>query len=139
MVFGLSGCGVIRSAKLLVPTWFGFTRLSEGVYVDEEMPEGQRRGLLGTLGTARDRVSSVFGGNLATPKVFACSTEDCYVSHGGVTAKGKAYSSSMILLSPRGLNAVIVSHELTHIEFQGRVGTVRGRRAIPSWFGEGLL
>lgn len=138
LVLGLSGCSTIRSTKLYAPTWFGFTKISEGVYVDNEMSPVNRQEFLKMLGIAKDRVSAFFGGIVGSPKVFACSTEECFVSHGGVTAKGKAYGESMLLLSPRGLDAVIASHELTHIELHSRVGAFRSWREIPSWFDEGL-
>lgn len=138
LVLCMSGCSTVRSTKLLVPSWFGFSEISEGVYVDDQMSPGQRQEFLKILSLAKERVSAFFGSIEASSKVFACSTEECFVSHGGVTAKGKAYGDSMLLLSPRGLDAVIASHELTHIEFHGRVGAFRSWRAIPSWFDEGL-
>ena len=138
LVFCMSGCSTVRSTKLLVPSWFGFSEISEGVYVDDQMSPAQRQEFLKTLSLSKERVSAFFGSIEASSKVFACSTEECFVSHGGVTAKGKAYGDSMLLLSPRGLDAVIASHELTHIELHGRVGAFRSWRAIPSWFDEGL-
>jgi hypothetical protein len=138
LVFCMSGCSTIRSTKLLLPSWFGFSEISEGVYVDDQMSPAQRQEFLKTLSLSKQRVSVFFGSIEASSKVFACSTEECFVSHGGVTAKGKAYGDSMLLLSPRGLDAVIASHELTHIELHGRVGAFRSWRAIPSWFDEGL-
>jgi len=102
------------------------------------MPPGQREEFLKTLSLAKGRVSAFFGSIEGSSKVFACSTEECFISHGGVGAKGKAYGESMLLLSPRGLDALIASHELTHIELHGRVGAFRSWRAIPSWFDEGL-
>ena len=138
MVLGLSGCSTIRSAKLYAPTWFGFTKISEGVYVDNEMSPANQQEFLKTLGIAKNRVSAFFGDIVVSPEVFACSTEECFISHGGVTAKGKAYGESMLLLSPRGLDVVIASHELTHIELHHRIGVFRSWREIPSWFDEGL-
>ena len=138
IILVLSGCTTIRSTKLFAPTWFGFTAISEGVYVDNKMSTDQRQEFLKTLSLAKERVSAFFGHIKGTPKVFACATEECYVSHGGTTDKGKAYGASMLLLSPRGLNAVIASHELTHIELHSRVGAFRSWRAIPPWFDEGL-
>ena len=103
------------------------------------MTPKQRREFLKTLSLSKSRISAFFGDIEGSPKVFACSTEDCFISHGGVCAKGKAYGDSMLLLSPRGLNTVIVGHELSHIELHSRVGTFRSWRAIPSWFDEGLI
>src|SRR5450631_1911657 len=134
----LSGCSTIRSAKLFAPTYFGFTKINDDVYADNEMPEVLRQVFLETLGLSKNRVSTFFGELEGVPKVFACSTETCFKSCGGTTEKGKAYGSSLLLLSPRGLNVVIASHELTHIELHKRVGTLRSWRSIPSWFDEGL-
>ena len=137
-IMGASGCSTMRSAKLLAPSWFGFTEIGTDVYADNEMPAAQRQDLLKTLSVAKGRVSSFFGNLEGSPRVFACSTETCFVAHGGTAEKGKAYGSSMLLLSPRGLNAVIASHELTHIELHNRIGALRAWRSIPPWFDEGL-
>ena len=135
----MSGCSTVRSTKLLAPDWFGFSKIDRDVYVDNQMPDEQRQEFARTLNLARGRVAGFFGGIEGGARVFACATEACFVSHGGVGAeKGKAYGEFMLLLSPRGLDAVIVSHELTHIELSHRVGTIRTWRAIPSWFQEGL-
>jgi len=134
----VAGCGKIQTAKLFAPTWFGFVEISEGVFVDESMPSAQRAGLLDTLHTAKGRVSTFFGRLKGKPNIFACSTEECFVSNGGITARGNAFGSSMVLLSPRGLDAVTLSHELTHVELSSRVGDFQTWRAIPPWFDEGL-
>ncbi len=138
MVILLSGCGRVRTARLFAPTWFGFIEISEGVFVDESMPSSQRANLLETIQAAKGRVSSFFGRLKGKPDIFACSTEACFVSNGGITAEGNAYGSSMVLLSPRGLDVVTLSHELTHIELSSRVGDFQAWRAIPPWFDEGL-
>lgn len=138
LVLCMSGCSTVRSTKLLVPSWFGFSEISEGVYVDDQMSPGQRQEFLKTLSLSKERVSVYFGSIEASSKVFACSTEECFVSHGGVTAKGKAYGDSMLLLSPRGLDVTIATHEFTHIELHNRVGAFRSWREIPDWFDEGI-
>lgn len=138
LVLCTSGCSTVRSTKLLAPSWFGFSEIGENVYVNDQMSPSQRQGFLRTLDLAKSRVSSFFGGIEGAPKVFACSTEECFVSHGGVTAKGKAYGDSMVLLSPRGLGVVMIAHELSHIELHNRVGVFRSWREIPVWFDEGL-
>jgi len=139
LIFCTTGCSTVRSTKLFAPSWFGFSEINEGVYVNDQMSPSQRQEFLKTLSVAKGRVSAFFGNIEQSPKVFACSTEECFISHGGVgVQKGKAYGKSMLLLSPRGLDAVIASHELTHIELHGRIGAFRSWRAIPSWFDEGL-
>jgi hypothetical protein len=138
LVISLSGCSTLRSAKLFAPTWFGFVELADGVYVDDAMSPSQRANLLETISVAKRRVSDFFGRQEGNPTIFACSTETCFVSNGGITARGKAYGSSRILLSPRGLGLVTLSHELTHVELYRRVGDFRAWHAIPPWFDEGL-
>jgi hypothetical protein len=138
LVISLSGCGTVRSAKLYAPSLFGFSEINDGIYVDNQMSDNQRQEFLKTLGSSKERVSAFFGALEGLPKVFACSSEDCYVEHGGGTDKGRAFGDSMLLLSPRGLNAVITSHELTHIELHHRIGSFRSWRTIPAWFDEGL-
>lgn len=134
----LSGCSTLRSGKLFAPTWFGFVQIAEGIYVDQSMPLSQRETLLETIGAAKARVSDFFGRLKGTPTIFACSTEACFLSNGGLTARGKTYGSSRVLLSPRGLALVTISHELTHVELYRRVGDFRAWHAIPPWFDEGL-
>lgn len=138
MMIVLSGCSTLRSAKLFAPTWFGFVQIAEGIYVDEAMPPSQREAFLASADAAKARVSDFFGPLKGNPNIFACSTEACFVSYGGLTAKGTAYGSSRVLLSPRGLGLVTLSHELTHVELYRRVGDFRAWHAIPPWFDEGL-
>ena len=141
IILGLSavGCSVVRGTKALAPDWFGFVEISKDIYVDKSMPSSQRMDFLKTAQAAQARVSQFFGGLDGHPKILACSTETCFVANDfGATPKGQAYGSSALILSPRGLNIVIISHELTHIELHTRVGALRAWRAIPSWFDEGL-
>ncbi len=138
IVILLSGCSALRSAKLFAPTWFGFVQIADGVYVDRSMPPSQRADLLATIGAAKGRVSEFFGRLKGKPDIFACSTEACFAASGGFTAKGTAYGSSRVLLSPRGLSLVTITHELTHVELYRRVGDFRAWHAIPPWFDEGL-
>jgi hypothetical protein len=134
----LCACSEIRSAKLLAPSWFGYTRLAEGVYVDTGASPGEQRAVLATIDAARARVASVFGEASARPRIIACSTDNCFVRSGGKSARGKTYGSSAILLSPRGLDPVIVAHELTHAELRHRIGDFTAWRNVPAWFDEGL-
>ena len=133
-----SGCNQLRTAKLFAPTWFGFVQIGQQVYVDEPMPASQRVAVVEAIREARHRVSTFFGGSTATPAIFVCSTDECFESKGGVSVRAKAFGSKMILVSPRGLDAVIISHELTHVELSSRVGDYRSKRAFPAWFHEGL-
>lgn len=91
LVLCTSGCSTVRSTKLFAPSWLGFSEISEHVYADDQMSVSQRQEFIKILDLAKSRVSAFFGGIEGSPKVFAWSTEKCFVSHGGVTAKGRAY------------------------------------------------
>ena len=91
LVLCTSGCSTVRSTKLFAPSWFGFSEISEHVYADDQMSVRQRQEFIKILDLAKIRVFAFFGGIEGSPKVFAWSTEKCFVSHGGVTAKGRAY------------------------------------------------
>jgi hypothetical protein len=41
-----------------------------------------------------------------------------------------------VMLSPRGIDAVIAAHELAHVELHERLGSHAGH--VPQWFDEGL-
>lgn len=139
MCLTVSGCMVVRGAKTLAPDWFGFVEISKDIYVDKAMPSPQRAEVIQTVHSAQTRVSQFFGGLEGHPKIFACSTEACFVANKfGATPKGQAYGSATLMLSPRGQDIVIISHELTHIELHTRIGAFRSWRAVPSWFDEGL-
>ncbi len=130
---------VVRGAKMLAPNWFGFVEISKDIYVDQAMPSPQRAEIIQTVHSAQTRVSQFFGDLKGHPKIFACSTEACFVANNfGSTPKGQAYGSASLMLSPRGQDIVIITHELTHIELHTRIGAFRSWRSIPSWFDEGL-
>lgn len=73
------------------------------------------------------------------PVVLVCRTESCFrrLAEGLDLAKAVSYMDRALILSPRGVNVVIMSHELTHIEFHHRIG-IAGEAHIPAWFDEGL-
>ena len=139
MSLTVSGCYAIRYAKTLTPDWSGFVEISKDIYVDKAMSSSQRIEVLKTVRLAKVRVSQFFGGLEGHPKIFACSSEECFVTNDfGATPKGMAFGSSALMLSPRGMDIVIISHELTHIELHTRVGVFRSWHGISTWFDEGL-
>ena len=61
LVISASGCSTVRSAKLYAPTWFGFSEISDGVYVDRQMSLSQQQEFRKTLGLSKERVATFFG------------------------------------------------------------------------------
>jgi len=134
----LSSCSTINSFKLWVPKWFGLEPLVENIYVDKNMALPQREALQAAIITAREQIRLHFGEVTSAPDIIACSTESCYRSLSGVTARAKAYGSSKLLLSPRGITAPMISHEWSHAELYDRMGGFRAANRLPRWFIEGL-
>jgi len=123
-----------RRGKLLLPTLFGLDRISPQLYFDRAMPAAERSRLLAVFEVARDRVQAFWGEAPGQPTICACSTAECYHRFGGGRDRGQT-SFGHILLSPRGLDAVVMSHEWTHAELSRRCPLFA---TVPAWFSEGL-
>lgn len=127
------------AASIACPRCFGFQPMGGGLYVDRDMPVETRSSAEAIVEQARQNVAEFYGGLKAHPLVFACSTAECYRRLHGGGSRGMAILSQALVLSPRGLNVTIATHELSHIELHRRVGTLRAYRgAVPAWFDEGL-
>lgn len=126
-------------AALVCPRCFGFERLSGDLFVEGTMSPEQRAGLRSAVAEAERRVLGIYGEVHSSPIVLACGTETCWHRLGGRSARGGALGTSGLRLSPRGLNPVIIAHELSHIELHHRIGLWRfARGAVPAWFDEGF-
>ncbi len=127
------------AAVLLCPGCFGFEHISTNIYVEKSMAPDQRQTLIQSVGAARERIVDFYGTRLSDPRILGCGSEDCYWRLGGVSAKGAAWGSIGIRLSPRGITPTILTHEMAHIELKYRIGLLRWLTgSIPTWFDEGL-
>ncbi len=127
------------AAVLLCPGCFGFERIGRNIYVEKSMVQDQRQTLIQSVKAASERIADFYGTRLSDPRILACGSEACYWRLGGVSAKGAAWGSSGIRLSPRGLTPTILTHEMAHTELNYRIGLFRFLTGtIPTWFDEGL-
>ena len=134
----LMGCNLARNAKGASPALFGMDRIGENVFVDPEMKVDARRRFLASIDSARGLTQRAFGTLLSKPKIIGCSSEECFKSFGEEYPKAKAYHHWWILVSPRGLLAFVVSHELAHAELHRRLGFYRTFFDYPHWRDEGM-
>lgn len=106
------------------------------------MPDDARSRLVATISAARARVATFYGGASREPIVLACTSETCDRRLGGLGARATTYSTvglSVVRLSPRGLDPVIITHELAHVALHGRIGMWKLMRGVvAAWFDEGL-
>ena len=147
-LFLLAACGLgaLASAQPAIaalgcPGCYGFEREARRLYVDPAMPAETRATLRAALAEAPDRLAHFYGdGPASTPVVLACSDEACQRRINGGGALGVAYGSYGLRLSPRGLDGVILLHELSHIELHARFGAARAvfGGGVPAWFDEGV-
>ncbi|WP_229070970.1 hypothetical protein [Actinoplanes sp. DH11] len=115
------------------PGCYGLTQVSDGVYGERGLDASQEEGLTGLAVDARRRVETFYGERRSDPRLVACATDGCYSRIGGGGEKGVAVLNRAVMLSPRGLDAVIASHEMAHVELHRRLDG-----EVPQWFDEGL-
>ncbi|MCB2186042.1 MAG: hypothetical protein KQJ78_06465 [Deltaproteobacteria bacterium] len=135
--FLLAACTQLKYAKLALPECFGMTRLANDIYIEKGADQATKDRLLAARELARKQIAAAYGEVQSTPTVYACITEECFQSFGGVTARAKNIGGRL-LLSPRGLNWHYLAHEWSHDELYTRLGFWTWHRQMPQWFDEGL-
>lgn len=122
-------------ASTTCPGCYGLTELEDGVYAEAGLSDAQRSQVKQVVGQARKLVADFYGGRMSDPGILVCLTEECYRRIGGKQERGIAVLNRAVMLSPRGTNAVIAAHEMSHVELHTRLGSTAD---VPQWFDEGL-
>jgi hypothetical protein len=122
-------------ASTTCPGCYGLTETEEDVYAEDNLSDAQRSQVLQLVAQARRLITGFYGTQTSSPTLLICLTEACYQRIGGKKERGIAVLNRAVMLSPRGLNAVIASHEMSHIELHARLAS---SAAVPQWFDEGL-
>lgn len=122
-------------AATTCPGCYGLTEQSSGLYVEDGLPPARQAEISRIVTEASERVADFYGGRRSSPTILACATEECYQRIGGGRERGIAVLNRAVMLSPRGLDPVIASHEMSHVELHHRLAS--GAR-VPQWFDEGL-
>lgn len=126
-------------AATVCPACYGLERLAGNIFVECAASPEQRARVAAVLEQARNRVAAFYGAVDAQPRVLVCVTDDCYRRIRYAGSRGNALLDLALQLSPRGIDPVIATHELSHIELHHRLGNIRHLMgAVPSWFDEGL-
>ncbi|MBN6051122.1 hypothetical protein JYK22_04180, partial [Nonomuraea sp. RK-328] len=122
-------------AATTCPGCYGLTELEPGVYAEKGLSGEQRERIHRTVAAARDRIEGFYGTPVSSPRLLVCVTDACYARIGGKKERGIAILNRSVMLSPRGLDTVIASHELSHVELHARLAS---GAEVPQWFDEGL-
>ena len=134
-------------AAAACPGCYGMQLLGENLFVNETMPEDARRNLQKMMSDAEMPVVAFFGSVSPRRVILACGDESCETRlksrlEGTARVRAFAYDAggyAVVRFSPRGLNRMIITHELTHVEVHQRIGFLNHMRVVfPAWFDEGL-
>ncbi|MCI2399372.1 hypothetical protein [Aliiroseovarius subalbicans] len=140
LVLGLSASvsfangGLGRALRSSPP---GVVQIAPNVFIDDRVKAEKA---LRDLEQARAQVARFFGPAQSDPRIILCTTAPCkttYLGKGG--PRGKTWAYHVVALGPKGVNRMIMAHELSHAELHRRMGLrdVLDHR-FPSWFDEGL-
>jgi hypothetical protein len=126
-------------AAYACPGCYGLERTANRLFVDRAMSTEDRTNLEDIVARAATQVADFYGSFDHRPTILACATELCDRRLGGKGARANTYGTTLIRLSPRGLNQTILAHEFSHFELHARIGILRQLSgALPAWFDEGL-
>ncbi|SEG24070.1 hypothetical protein SAMN05444920_102313 [Nonomuraea solani] len=122
-------------AATTCPGCYGLTELEEGVYTEDGLSAQQKSQVRQTVTQSRELIAAFYGSRASSPTLLICLTEPCYTRIGGGKERGIAVLNRSVMLSPKGINAAIASHEMSHVELHTRLTS---GAEIPQWFDEGL-
>ncbi len=136
----LSGCTELRRAKVLMPpSWVGMKKVSSHLYVENNMSKQAQANIEASIPKAKSYVSDIYGEVTTKPIIYACSSKECAESLG---MDGKIIAVRLLghlILTNRGLDKHVISHEWSHEELYERIGGFwHWYSEIPLWFDEGL-
>lgn len=133
IVLGMAFPAVAATA---CPRCFGLSEVAPEIYTTPDATAEQTRTLATLTAEARDRVAALYGSQQSAPTVVACFDDACYGRIGGGGERGVAVLNRAVMLSPRGIDADILAHEMSHVELDQRLGGAHTQ--VPQWFDEGL-
>ncbi|WP_220498868.1 hypothetical protein [Microbispora sp. H10949] len=122
-------------AAATCPGCYGLERLAGDVYAEQGLPPYRKRQVVSAVEEAERRVRDFYGDRRAAPRILACLSDRCYRRIGGGGERGVAVLNRAVMLSPSGVDPVIASHEMSHVELHARLDS--GAK-VPQWFDEGL-
>lgn len=75
--------------------------------------------------------------------IHVCATPESIVTYGGPKGAGGFVLNGRLFVSPKSQNTAermqrVLTHELSHLHFEQRLGVIDYARHVPSWFKEGL-
>ena len=132
---GLAWAEVPGPHRALTPELAGMVQVAPRLHVDAP---GEAARVQALIAAAERRTAAFFGPLQADPVWVVCTTRACAEALA-LRANGMTYAAHLIVIGPRGVNPIVLTHERIHAELHRHVGLrdVFGPR-FPAWFDEGL-
>ena len=125
--------------RMMAPAYFGFEEIAPQVFVAPKTDPKIRENALKEIKAAEKIVFDFYGTLMPRPNIILCPDRACDDVFGKRGGRGVAYGKRVIRVNEKGINSVILSHELMHTNLKARVGEWRTFFAgVPAWFDEGL-
>jgi hypothetical protein len=139
-IFGFSGCAELKGAKVLMPySWTGMKKISPQLYVEKTMDKKDQEKIQEAIPKAKEYVADTYGETTTTPVIYACKSQQCKNRFGLEGTVIAVRLLGHLILTEKGLNKEVISHEWSHEELYERIGGFyHWYREIPLWFDEGL-
>ncbi len=139
----LAGCFAVlfvpNPLRMMQPSYFGFEEIAPQVFAPPTSSPKLRENALKEIKAAEQIVIEFYGSLAPRPKIVLCPFETCDDVFGKRGSRGVAYGKRVIRVNEKGINSVILSHELMHTNLKARVGEWRTYfGSVPAWFDEGL-
>ncbi|MDF0598389.1 hypothetical protein [Psychromarinibacter halotolerans] len=121
--------------RAFTPDLYDLTEVAPDVYIDD--PTAAPR-VLQHIEAAKANVQAFFGPLQTDPVWVLCTTSECE-ARMGLSANGMTFGFHLILMGPRGVNEMIMTHERVHVELHRNLSAadILGPK-YPAWFDEGL-
>jgi hypothetical protein len=122
------------------PQCFGFSKASDGVYIQSGLSTEQQAHAGQVLAAARKRAGDFFGSLEHSPRVVICGDDACYTRIGGMSGTGMgSVAYFAVVVSPKGLDPALLAAAIARAELEGRVGWWHmNSGAVPAWFDAGV-
>lgn len=126
--------------QALFPARHGLHQIASNVWSDD--PSADAKNLM-ILSYAHDQIADFYRELNSDPRIVLCSKTPCanlFFNNGGRTGpRRKTWGASLVVVGPRGLKRMIVTHELAHAELHNlMIFSDNWKPRFPSWFDEGL-
>ncbi len=142
-----SGCSLVKTGLASLKSTSDFRPLkADSRVMVEPGAEDLAKSVAEDLPDAIAAVEKTQYRSFAKPvAIYVCASEDSFARHTGLSKEVRGALTTKVFLSGkllrpefRGTTKAILTHELSHLHFQQRLGVYHYNADLPAWFQEGL-